>query len=284
MSQILATFPGRYGDIAWALPSVRALAETYETRIDFCISGEFASFVPLLKRAAPYLDNVWAEPCWTLMPPNEWHSTINESVYGRVLEIGYRGWPDQPLPQYTYEQTTRLVQAMDPQLTLAPLDLERPWMSLDSPDPILDDPAVAVGFSEAHFELKFGMLKLLYRARAPKRSGSYATVFPNGRWVKEGGFLPTNWEVAASRIAQSAVFLGCCSAPHVLARAMGKPVILYEPMSARLNPIFLPFGTTGNGVELVRGLDGEMTTDSRHVRETLERVLEETRRSEKSLT
>ncbi len=49
MSCTLCTFPGRYGDIIWALPTVRGISEV-EGPVDLLIAGEFASIVPLLEQ------------------------------------------------------------------------------------------------------------------------------------------------------------------------------------------------------------------------------------------
>jgi hypothetical protein len=45
-------------------------------------------------------------------------------------------------------------------------------------------------------------------------------------------------------------------------------------MEARLNPIFLPYGTKGHGVTLVVGNDGQATTDSRHCADALKEALQ----------
>jgi hypothetical protein len=54
---------------------------------------------------------------------------------------------------------------------------------------------------------------------------------------------------------------------------MGKPCVIMEPMTERLNPIFWPLGQDGPQVTLVRGNDRQATFDARHTAETLERVL-----------
>ena len=78
----------------------------------------------------------------------------------------------------------------------------------------------------------------------------------------------SNWVDAAAKIKKAKFFLGCCSALHVLACALGKSVVMVEPNAARHNPIFDPYGKTGR-VHLVCGNDGLPTHDSRHVREAL---------------
>ena len=46
---ILATMPGRHGDIAWSLATVRALAEAYDEPITFAISGKYGSLKELIE-------------------------------------------------------------------------------------------------------------------------------------------------------------------------------------------------------------------------------------------
>jgi hypothetical protein len=82
-----------------------------------------------------------------------------------------------------------------------------------------------------------------------------------------------NWEETVTAIQAADVFLGCNSGLHVLACAIGKPVIMMEPSPARHNPIFFPLGTTGPQVTLVLGNDGQPTWDARAVADTLHRVL-----------
>jgi hypothetical protein len=104
------------------------------------------------------------------------------------------------------------------------------------------------------------------------------------RWIAEyqqhehGG--PWSWEHAAAWISRAAVFLGDCSALHVLACAIGTPCVLMEPNEARHHEIFWPYGKTGPQVTQVLGTDGRWTWDARHVWETVQtvgqrRVLEE---------
>ena len=71
------------------------------------------------------------------------------------------------------------------------------------------------------------------------------------------------------------IVLGCCSALHVLAVALGKRCVSMEPAEARWNPIFYPLGTTGR-VKLVMGSDNRPTFDARAVRQAVEEALRAT--------
>lgn len=261
--KILCTFPGRFGDLLWALPTIRALSESYGQPVDLLICGEFAGLVPLLIQQ-PYLASVTADPGWGLgagwQPPVVWEEA------DRIFHLGYRRWPELPLP-LEIDQTVRVDRE------LAPLDLTRPWITTRIP---AQTPRreVAVGWSDCHFELKVGLLELLFTNWTGPKGSAFILPPAGSRWVTEQRYTPTDWRQAAQRIANTQVFLGDCSALHVLAVALGKPCVLVEPMEARWNPIFYPCGKTGPQVTLVTGLDGQPTFDARHCAEALQAALE----------
>jgi hypothetical protein len=256
------TFPGRAGDLLWALPTIRAISEAAGQPLDLSICGEFRTIIPLLKAGCPYLGEITAHDHWRLVPPREWDAPLNPVVGERLVHLGYRGWPHTDLPHCVYEQ----VQKEYPDIPLAPLDLERPWIEVE-PSPWMKPDEVVAGWTEVWFELKVGILWLLQE----RVTRMLAT--PGSRWVTQCGCSPVPWLEAAQRIHRASVFLGDCSALHVLALAIGRPCVLVEPMQDRLNDIFWPMGKDGPRVTLVRGLDGQATHDARHCAETLQRVL-----------
>ena len=259
--RILCTFPGRAGDLLWALPTVRAISESLGHPVDLQIAGEFASMVDQLLKQ-PYLAGVIADPRWGM--GDGWEAPRLPKEYDRVIHLGYRRWPELPLPFEVAGIANRLGLAVLP-------DLQRPWITV-KPQRMYG--AVAVGWTDCHFELKYGLSQLLFTSRDGRPFRDAVLLPPPGsRWITEGVERPCGWLEAAAQIAGAPCFLGDCSALHVLACALGKPVVCYEPMVERLNPIFWPYGKDGPQVTLVRGNDGEMTTDSRHTAETLEKVL-----------
>jgi hypothetical protein len=258
--KILCSFPGRNGDLLWACPIIRAISEHFGVPVDLQISGEFTGIVPLLQRQ-PYLNHVWADQSWSLTPPEEWRAPKVDG-YDTVLHCGYRGWPEVPLPEMVRRGVVR-----DYQLNLK-VDYERPWITGVEirQSPYKYD--IVTGWSDEWFELKFGILAL---AHSTTRSNLCVIAPKNSRWDKEAVGLPVygcDWVEAAEWIAHGLQFLGCCSALHVLATAMGKPVIVLEPSVARHNPIFYPFGMEGR-IKVVKGLDGLPTHDVRHLKELL---------------
>lgn len=257
----LVTFPGRNGDLLWALPTLRAIAERTGP-VDLQVANEFTTLVDLLQHQ-PYLGKVWADPRWNLVPPREWDAPVVEG-YDRVIHAGYRGWPEACLPAWT----ELCVKTSYPDLVDLQVDYETPWITVPAAIPAKWNSSYQIisGWSDEWFELKFGLVKLLGR-------GDLGLICqPGGRWDTEAMGLPIfpcRWVEAAQWIQQGRLFFGCCSALHVLAVAMGIPVLIVEPNPARENPIFYPFGMTGR-VTVVKGLDGGFTHDARHTADALE--------------
>jgi hypothetical protein len=272
-ARVLCTFPGRHGDLLWALPTIRSIAEEAGDPVDLLIAGEFAGLIPLLARQA-YLHTVDADATWNpqdrvpIVPPG----------YDHVYHLGYPRWPELPLPFETYNT------AVAAGIAIPPLDLTRPWIQITSTPSY--NRAVVFGWTDCHFELKYGLTELLFPdtdeswrdqvASAPRSQVDVNVLglFPPGsRWITEGHYVPSTWLEAARWLTRAKVVLTDCSALHVLAVALGIPVVLVEPMEARWNPIFYPCGDAGPQVTVVKGLDGKPTVDARHVTDTLSRVL-----------
>jgi len=265
--RILVSHPGRYGDLLWALPTLRALAHSYEEQVDLLLSPAYSSesFRRLLS-CQPYIGEVLVAEDWAIQEsapitprePPSWPTR-----YDRAIHLAYEGWPSLPLPYEIYG----LAEKQTPVLKW-PFDLDVPWIAPPYPLPATQ---IALGFSDEHYELKTGLFWLLRQHFIPDvmEDSSHVLVNLSGgaRW--QGHSLDADWETAAAWIATCGVFVGCCSALHVLACALGKPVILVEPASARHNDVFYPYGKTGR-VELLLGTDGQPTFDSRHLIDAIE--------------
>lgn len=276
--RILCTFPGRNGDLIWSLPTMRAISEHVGSAVDLQIPGEFAPLAPLLQQQ-PYLHEVIISPEWALLPERVLTPPQLAKTYYRTFHLGYRGWPSKPLPFEVQANLEAQWQAKDGAVPQG--DLGRPWITAKPFDDAVGDPyPVTAGWSDCWFELKFGLCKLIAPAYEP-----FPIVCPIGsRWSLETAVVPlphggprvfeTDWEAAARFIQSARVFLGDCSALHVLAVALGTPVVLVEPMEARWNPIFYPLGMDGPQVIVVKGLDGRPTFDARHVADTMKQVLD----------
>lgn len=274
--RVLATFPGKHGDILWALPTVRAISEVIGEPVDLLIAGQYGGLVPLIQRQ-PYIGCVTADPAWVVentapMTPIQPPPGTIVGDYDQIVNLGYRWWPKVSLP---YETLDCAVEQW-PEKAFAlrfRFDLFRPWIT-----PLFSTPAgqrsYAIAFTEEHFELKYGLTKLLER-RANYDPDQYpVNLSTSPRWKEEGGVGGYSWDQAAAWLASLGVVLACNSALHVLARAVGAQVVMMEPNEQRHNEIFWPYGRSGRGVEQVIGGDGKWTWDARHTWETLCRVLQ----------
>lgn len=293
MNKILATFPGKHGDLLWALPTVRALSTTYGMPIDLLVSAAYGSLAPVIERQ-DYIGRVIVDPDWVVQdtapmtPRTPPHADRWIDEYAQVFHLGYVGWPGPTLPEDVYHRVAdvhRRIIGTD----LAPLDLQRPWITAKTYGLPAQD--LAIGFSDEHFELKRGIAECLTdrflhmrnRARAqaedrtdlPHPMALVNVAGPGSRWSREcyafnqDGWV---WEAVARWIAASRVFVGCCSALHVLAVAIGVPAVIVEPNVHRLQEVFWPLGFDGERVQIVRGGDGLPTVDARHTAEAIEAV------------
>lgn len=283
--KILATFPGKYGDSIWAMPTIRALAEVHGP-VDLLMAPAYSGICDLY-RQQPYIGRAEAWPSWQVQnsaPMTPWspfeetlhHEALDldPTAYDAVLHLGYREWPTAPLPFYVYG----LVRDHYPTISMAPMDLSKPWITIK--DYVLKfPPTVTIGFSDEWFELKFGIANLL-----SDFNPSVITA-KNSRWDTEGSdkghdlvhIETAGWMKSAEFFEASEVCLACCSALHVLALAVGTPVVAVEPNRDRWNDIFWPFGMDGPQVWCVKGGDGLPTFDARHTKDTLLRVLDRLR-------
>lgn len=275
---IIATHPGRYGDLLWALPSIRCLAAASGEPIHLRLSAKYGSagFCALLRSQA-YLASVEAIADWHIeesapiaprTPPNAPSTVAVTGVARGWFDCGYDGWPTPDLPRDVWRRVAAHYGAGLPEL-----DLTTPWITLPATTPItgMDIADLSIGFTDEHFELKLGVTALV--TDAVPASTRHAMAAPGSRWAVEGHTRPTSWIEAARYIVTSRVFVGCCSALHVLAVGLGVPVVCMEPNTDRLHPTFWPCGQDGPQVRLVRGNDGQSTWDSRHVAEAIRAVL-----------
>lgn len=275
--KILCTFPGKFGDLLWALPTVRAISEAYGEKVDLAIAGAFGSILPLL-RAQPYLGLVEALDSWAVqdtapISPRIPTMLIEPPGYHSVFNLGYEGWPTPTLAQDVYERA--LLRARSDAVMLDSLDLARPWIR---PAYHTGPITLALGFTDEWFELKYGIYWLLvkqYQYEEPNTDRAIARVLPIGdspRW-KAAGSHTCDWLAATAWLATAQLFVGCCSALHVLAVAVGTPVICVEPNAQRHNEVFYPVGKVGPQVRLLLGNDGQPTFDARHLCDAIDQQL-----------
>lgn len=297
---ILCTFPGKYGDLLWALPAMRALSRRLGAPIDLLVANAFGSICPLIE-AQPYIDRCVADPRWQTqdtapISPRSPHREDIISPYAATFHLGYRDWPRRPLPYETLDclnhEASRLPWTTGPAygaLTWTPIQdeelaLTEPWITVEHADR-RELGGLVIGFTDEYVELKMGLTFAL-----GNQLGQWITVLAERGSRKHEWLGPcavdynlhdteSTWENAAWHLANATVFLGDCSALHVLAVAVGTPVVCMEPQKMRHHPIFWPLGTDGL-VLLVKGNDGRPTWDARHVRDVLTAILDSARRTE----
>lgn len=278
MSRILATFPGKHGDLLWAGPALRALAAFYQEPIDLMLSEKYSSLEPLLS-LQPYLDEVLINHDWAVreeapLEPREAPLDGYEGEWERLFHLGYRGWPRQSLPLETWDCARVLLEHHHGLYTGKGISLADPWISL----PVLpeEEPSsVLVGFSDEWLELKMGLLGCA-AARFPEMKFRLVSG-PGSRQREWLGAFPSNvvpyecgWAYAARLMARSSLFFGCCSAMWVLANAMGKRTCIVEPSEMRHNEVFWSASPRNR---LLRGASQGDKFDARRVISLLEEVI-----------
>lgn len=282
--KILVTHPGKLGDLVWALPTVRWLAETYKCPVDLWLERELAPLKEVLE-AQGYIGKVFVDPDWVtvegaprtpIVPPG-----LTDAIGTRWDEgfnLGYTEWPREPLP---YE-AARLLRQQLPVDWHAPaihLDLDDSWISWPKRHNTTreDYPIVLVHWADRWIELKVGLTHMLMQRLYPSAAaGDVAFMLcgpPDSRWVDETGGLSGNAWVKPYTLPEllpllksAAVVLTDSSAVMTLAVGMGKPTICVEPEPARHHPVFWP--DLLNLIP-VYGNDGKMTFDARHTADVL---------------
>jgi hypothetical protein len=262
--KILCTHPGRYGDCLWALPTVRALSQSAHVPVDLLLSPTYASngFQELL-RQQDYIGTVTVAGDWEILetaPITPREPPSLPSGYDAVVHLAYEGWPSLSLPW----EICGIAEKQIP--LLRPIDLDTPWITAELPPQRMRVNLPIVGFTDEHFELKVGLVTLLRRARL-----AFDNISSGPRWQQEAHVRPTPWPRAAAVLAHASLFAGCCSALHVLACAVGTPVVVAEPAPARHHDVFYPYGKISDDrVRLLLGNDGHPTIDSRHLLDAIE--------------
>ena len=279
--KIAFSMPGRFGDIAWSLPTARALAETYDTPVHMVLSPKYGSLAELI-RVQPYIADVTIDPAWEIIESAPMSPRIPPTPIDadHVYVGGYEGWPRVPLPEEIRNSVARQYAGYNKGRFFPAAEVSRPWIKA-TPWTQIPHPIV-MGFSDEWFELKFGVSQLLTANPKLDRETGFVLAAPESRWVKEAGFVGIDWVEAARRIAASDVFLGCCSSLHVLAVGLGKPCVIMEPSQMRHQHVFWPLGMDGPKVWCVKGGDGLPTHDSRHTADLLHKVLSSVREGAKA--
>jgi hypothetical protein len=301
---ILCTHPGRHGDILWALPTVRALAEAYGTPVDVLIPAQYSDTgLATLINQQPYVRTCWARYQWEVqqtapitprVPPA---SALPQVLWDQTYHLGYVEWPKPTLAIDVYERAVESYYAQTGSKGYFPtLDLTRPWITTPGIIAVRradDKPVVWVGWSDEWFELKVGLLVNVARHFPDVefwwyRPGAGRADEVDRRCHHQGceahllgpniSMIRADWRHTAAEVQVARVYLGCLSASWVLANALGIRTVVVEPAKERHHPVFY-YDHPRN--HLVKGGDGLPTFDARHtvdaLREVLTKALQEDR-------
>lgn len=257
---------------------MRALAAAYGEPIHLRLSAKYGSsgFVELL-RAQPYLGSVHALEHWQVEESAPITPRAPEMLWGvqarAVYHLGYEGWPTPHLPGDVYRRVAYQIGQSQAPVVLPELELATPWITARLWPQVPH--RIAIGFTDEHFELKYGICRLL--EKVDLQSTAFLLTAPGSRWEREADTEAVGWVEAARRIVAAELFLGCCSALHVLAIGLGVPAVIVEPNPNRLGEVFWPLGQDSRQVRLVRGNDGNATVDARHCADALTEALDASR-------
>lgn len=100
---IAATHPGKHGDAIYALPTLKALAERFQTTVDFYTS-DYCEPLRTLFEYQPFVGHFYVAPNYVVermdMGVQPSYVPVDNRCYDKVYQLGYRGIPDRPLPDY----------------------------------------------------------------------------------------------------------------------------------------------------------------------------------------
>lgn len=272
----LCTFPGKNGDVLWALPTVRAISRLRGEKVGLLVGAPFSRIAELAAEQ-DYVSLAASIPGWRVhdtapMTPREPPNGTWGTNFSEVIHLGYPAWPKLPLPWETYQTGVAQVPELEREGNGKHFSLGEPWIRGGaSKNPVA---TVCVGFTEEWIELKMGLLLRLV-ARLENRVRFHLLTYRDTRHYEWGGVIPRlptlgftatqSWRDRARVMSECHLFLGDLSGLWVLANALGVPSVICEPNPQRHHPVFWHSGAGGIKNRLVMGNDGKPTFDARHV-------------------
>jgi hypothetical protein len=293
MEALRICHPGRHGDLLWALPTVRHLAQD-DCPVTLIIPRDVAGLLPLLQQQ-DYIQQVDVDPDWVVQdiaPRQPRYPTERDPVYppnrtdqpprqAPLLSLGYAQWPTYSLPYEAAELGGLREYALANDSAFF-----RPWIQVTGTHQPWNCPAIAVCWTDRYFELKLGILQEIRRCLPQVRLQWFA---PYGSRMADAGAASVDVPGLAQALPAVRGVLTDCSMVHVLACAMGLQTLVVEPEHDRHHWIFWPGiddgehhdqpwrqrdTVLGRRICPVLGNDGRPTFDSRHVMAELQRLLE----------
>lgn len=245
MSDILCTFPGKFGDILWALPTVREISQITSQKVDFYVMPYYENLMGLLS-CQDYIDTPGVIGNWVRTHSNfgdqPWKAPegitlqrvgdreVIEKKYKQIWHLGYRAHPGVTAPDMclvdfiAYQQGLQLSQPivpfMDVDDDVEGLHLQTTFADGSFMDLVRKNNIIAFAFNDQYAQMK----DLFFKALWLEMRGTGIEFFNLNNVV---------WKEAAWILKNSLAFIGCRSACWVMATGLGKQTITYEPHPAR---------------------------------------------------
>src|SRR5580765_608870 len=223
MERALCTFPGKFGDILWSLPTARFLAQhVYGGRVDFAVMPYYESLIPMLE-AQKYIGRAFVIPEWLRTHSNygdqPWTSPRQEG-YEFQVDLGYRSHPGTPFgnPNISLLEFVASQQGIN----LGP-ESQLPFLQASAEDKFqyaTKKPYVAYSFNDQYVGEKEIFLQQLRDQLADMGIPLVDTT-------------SISWLQALTAIDGAALYVGDRSSNWVLAAGMDKVCITYEPHPSR---------------------------------------------------
>jgi len=236
MSKYLCTFPGKYGDILWSLPTAKYIAEkVVSSPVDFAVMPYYESLLPLIQEQS-YIDRAYVNKGWLRTHSNygdqPWemplpvfdHNSLDDYSYERVWHLGYRCHPgrafgnvEMPLMEFVaYQQGITFHEPIIPFLTV-----EKNWA-----ESLADENGMDFG---SHIVLA------LNEQYAEQKTEFKNALAGNLTGITSVLLLDENitWAGAARLTRDAMAYVGDRSANWVIANGLGKQCITFEPHPSR---------------------------------------------------
>jgi hypothetical protein len=255
MSKLLCTFSGKTGDILWSLATVQELYRRRNNeKIDFACMPAYRSLLPLIQ-AQPYIDKAFVLEDWICegsphgdqpwLPP-----AIPPNNYDEVRHLTYRYHPsgETLADAIARQQCIKLRDICTPFIHVSE-EYEGGVLPLKA-DSLCPEKLVAYAFNWMAENQKKEFLGRLQQVFAERLGNGYVG------WMDLSSL---DWLHSAWVMKQCNFFLGCRSANYVLAHAMNKKILCYEPAGER-RPATFGFGRGTEVMPDVNDMDAFVRT------------------------
>lgn len=213
----LCTLTGKWGDMLWQLAVAKRIAEALEEKVDIGVMQGYERIFDLVMEQ-DYVHTVEVVRGWVAtgspFGDQPWQAPIQKSDTRAVRHLGYRCHPAA--------RRRTLIQALLMEQGFSAGDEPASWITVKNPM-VMDGPFLAWGGNDTLLAAKLGFREQLESA------------------VKVVDLRPLDWLTAARFLASDKcrAYVGDLSSLQVLAFALGKEVVVFEPELGRAyDPVF----------------------------------------------